>query len=159
MAALIDETAEIPAQGLRMEQYFAGRSRAWGIFQDRFGTLRRSFDATLDGRWDGTVLTLTEDFVFDDGKTDQRIWKITPVGAHGYEATANDVLTTAKGTVSGTMLTWSYDFSMDLGDRRLKVHFKDLFVLMGDGMLINRSLVSKWGIGLGHMTIVFRQGG
>jgi hypothetical protein len=39
----------------RIEEYFPGRTRAWGIFQDRFGRLRRQFTVDIDGTWDGCV--------------------------------------------------------------------------------------------------------
>ena len=45
---------------LVLEEYFAGKTRAWGIFEDRFGTLRRQFTVDIDGRWDGRTLVLDE---------------------------------------------------------------------------------------------------
>ena len=36
------------------EYYFAGQSRAWGMFEDRFGNLQREFTVELQGDWDGT---------------------------------------------------------------------------------------------------------
>ncbi len=44
--------AEREAQ-LRLEEYFAGKTRAYGVFQDRFGTLRRQLTVDLDGAWTG----------------------------------------------------------------------------------------------------------
>ena len=38
---------------LRIEEYFSGYTRAWGIFEDRFGNLRRQFVVDIDGSWDG----------------------------------------------------------------------------------------------------------
>ena len=51
--------------------YFQGHSRAWGIFEDRFGTLRRQFTVDINGTVNDGVLTLTEDFLYDDGEKDQ----------------------------------------------------------------------------------------
>ena len=51
-----------------LEEYFHGKTRAWGLFEDRFGTVRRQFVVNINGDWDGTTLTLDEDFLFDDGK-------------------------------------------------------------------------------------------
>ncbi|MEM6492646.1 MAG: DUF3833 family protein, partial [Pseudomonadota bacterium] len=44
---------------LRLEEYFAGESRAWGVFEDRFGTLKRQFTVDIVGEWDGEQLVLT----------------------------------------------------------------------------------------------------
>ena len=52
---------------LVFEDYFAGETRAWGIFEDRFGNLRREFKVDIAGTWDGRLLTMVEDFVYSDG--------------------------------------------------------------------------------------------
>ncbi len=49
---------------------------ATGQFQDVFGTVRRRFDVEINGTWDGETLTLVEDFVYEDGSTEQRIWTL-----------------------------------------------------------------------------------
>ena len=55
---------------LLIEDYFQGSTKAWGIFEDRFGTLRRQFVVEITGTWDGTVLQLDERFQYSDGETD-----------------------------------------------------------------------------------------
>ena len=56
------------AQRFVLEEYFSGKTRAWGLFEDRFGTVQRQFVVDIDGKWDGTELTLNEDFTFADGE-------------------------------------------------------------------------------------------
>ena len=65
---------------LVLEEYFAGETKAWGIFEDRFGNLRREFKVDIQGTWDGRTLTMVEDFLYADGEVDQRIWRIEKVG-------------------------------------------------------------------------------
>jgi len=36
--------------------YFEGKTQAWGIFEDRFGTLRREFYVDITGTVDGDTL-------------------------------------------------------------------------------------------------------
>ena len=43
-----------------LEKYFHGKTRAWGLFEDRFGNVRRQFVVDINGNWDGTILTLDE---------------------------------------------------------------------------------------------------
>ena len=45
---------------LVIEEYFAGETQAWGLFEDRFGTIRRQFSVDIVGTWDGEFLTLDE---------------------------------------------------------------------------------------------------
>ncbi len=142
---------------LRLESYFAGRTKAWGFFQDRFGTLRRRFEVDLSGEWDGTELRLIEDFTYDDGETERRVWLIEKQGAHGYRGRAEGVIGVAEGAAYGNALNWKYDFALPVGDDIWTVRFDDWLFLQADGMLINRARVTKFGILIGEVTIAFRK--
>ena len=142
---------------LRIEEYFAGRTKAWGIFQDRFGTVRRQFEVDIDGTWDGETLTLVEDFTYDDGETERRIWRITKVGEHGYEGRADGVVGVAEGTAYGNALNWTYRFALDVGESKWTVRFDDWMFLQDEEVLINRAEVTKFGFEVGEATIFFRK--
>lgn len=139
----------------RIEDYFAGKTRAWGLFQDRFGTLRRQFVVDIEGTWDGEELILVEDFVYNDGATEQRTWAIRKIDAHNYEGHADGVLGTARGRSYGNALNWHYRFALKVGDSTWNVTFDDWMFLQADGVMINRAVVSKFGIELGEVTIAF----
>ena len=142
---------------LLIEEYFAGRTKAWGIFQDRFGQLRRQFEVEIEGTWDEGTLTLVEDFLYDDGETEQRVWRITKRGDHGYEGQADGVIGVAEGLAYGNALNWRYRFALKVGDDTWNVTFDDWLFLQSDGVLINRAEVTKFGIKLGEVTLVFRK--
>ena len=142
---------------LVLEEYFKGRTEAWGIFEDRFGKLRRQFKVTIDGTWDGKILTLDERFKYDDGETDQRIWRIKRVGKGKYEGRAADVIGIATGEASGNALNWRYDMNLKVGDGTLKVAFNDWMFLQSDGVLINRARVNKLGVEIGSVTLFFKK--
>ena len=59
-----------------LEEFFEGKTRARGLFEDRGGNVRRQFVVDITGQWDGKTLTLTEDFRYSDGETETRQWKI-----------------------------------------------------------------------------------
>jgi hypothetical protein len=142
----------------KLEEFFDGQSRAWGIFEDRFGNLRRQFTVDIDGTWDGETLTLVEDFVYDDGELEQRIWEITPVGEHGYEGSAEGVVGSASGSAYGNALNWQYYFDLNVGDRTINVLFDDWMFLQPDGeTMINRARVTKWGFEIGTASIFFKR--
>ena len=54
---------------LILEEYFSGRTHAWGLFEDRFGKVRRQFTVDITGTWDGETLRLDEHFTYGDGMT------------------------------------------------------------------------------------------
>lgn len=142
---------------LVLEDYFAGETRAWGIFEDRFGNLRRQFEVAITGTVDGDTLTLDERFTFADGETDRRVWTIRKTGPNSYEGRSDDTVGVARGKVYGNALNWVYDIDLAFGGRKMRVRFDDWLYLQPGGVLINRAYVSKWGIGIGQVTLFFRR--
>jgi hypothetical protein len=153
----IDQISQLQPE-LKIEEYFDGKVYAWGIFEDRFGTIRRQFQVEIDGDWDGKTLTLDEQFLYDDGERDQRIWEITSSGSGNYEGQAADVLGTAAGTSQGNALNWKYDIDLKVGDGSWRVTFDDWMLLQQGGVLINRAYVKKWGFTIGTVTLSFMRG-
>ena len=135
--------------------YFEGNSRAWGIFEDRFGKLRRQFTVDITGTIQDDVLTLEEDFIYDDGETDRRVWVITKTGEHSYVGQAGDIVGSAIGSQYGNALNWSYDMDLKVGDGTWRVGFNDWMFLQPDGVLVNRARVKKWGFEIGEVTLFF----
>lgn len=140
---------------LVLEDYFLGRTRAWGIFQDRFGNLRRQFTVDIAGRMEDGALILEEDFAYADGETDRRVWRIEKTGPHEYNGRADDIVGAAQGRVYGNVLNWRYTMNLPIGDRLWEVCFDDWMFLQQDNVLINRAEISKFGITLGEVTITF----
>jgi hypothetical protein len=143
---------------LLIEEYFAGRTTAWGIFEDRFGNLRRQFTVDIVGTWDGQELVLDERFLFSDGEEDRRIWYIRKTGDHSYEGRADDVIGVAKGESYGNALNWRYDMNLKVGDSTLRVHFDDWMYLQPSNVLMNKAIVTKLGFEIGRVTLVFLKG-
>lgn len=144
---------------LVLEEYFAGQTIAAGIFQDRFGTVRRQFVVEIDGDWDGETLTMVEDFSYSDGETEQRIWKLTKLDEHRYEGTAEGVVGKASGEARGNAFNWIYTFDLKVGDSTWRVDFDDWMFLQPGGVLINKATVSKWGVTIGEVTLAFHKPG
>lgn len=146
-----------PTPELKIEEYFDGKVYAWGIFEDRFGKVRRQFQVEIDGRWDGKELILDERFLYDDGERDTRVWTINPSGTKSYSGTADDVLGEASGTADGNTLNWSYALDLPVGDSSWRVTFDDWMFLQPGGVMINRAYVKKWGFTIGSVTLSFQR--
>lgn len=142
---------------LVLEEYFQGTTRAYGLVEDRFGNVRRTFTVDIRGEWDGGTLTLTEDFLWNDGETEQRVWRLRRQGPGEWEGTTDDAIGPARGRLSGNAYNMVYDFNLKLDGRRMKVRFDDWMFLMPDGVLLNRATMTKFGIHLATVTIAFRK--
>ncbi len=138
-----------------LEEYFQGKTEAWGLFHDRFGNLKRSFKVDINGKLSGDVLTLDEKFLYDDGEKDQRIWKIKILGNNKYSGTADDVIGEAIGEARGNALNWKYKLNLKVKDSTIKVDFDDWMFLQDRNILMNRAEVKKWGLNIGVVTITF----
>lgn len=150
-------TTQVVGGGLDLPSFLAGQSKAWGIFEDRFGTLRRRFVADLQGTWEDGIFVLREDFVFDDGERMHRTWRISPTKNGRFTADADDVIGTALGTTDGETIKLSYQFLLNTGSTDLQVRFHDRFYRVDQNNVMNRATLTKWGIKLGEMSIFFQR--
>lgn len=142
---------------LRLEQYFLGRTLAHGIVQDRNGLVIKRMQVTLDGAWESGTFVLNEDFRYDDGTTEQRVWRIEPLADGGYAGRAADVVGAAVGRAVGNAVEWRYTLRVPVEGRTWDLAFDDRMWLLADGTLINRAEFSKFGIRFGEVTIFFRK--
>ena len=147
---------------LDLFEFFAGETIAYGIFEDRFGNLKRQFRVNINGKINNQILTLDEDFLYDDGEQAKRIWKIEKKIDNNqkiiYEGQADDVEGKASGSISGNALNWSYDIYLNIKGSDIKVHFNDWIYKQSEDLAINRAYVSKFGINIGSVTLVFLRG-
>lgn len=147
---------------LDLFNFFEGETIAYGIFEDRFGNLKRQFRVNIDGKINNQTLTLDEDFLYDDGEQAKRIWKIEKKIDNSqkvtYEGKADDIEGKASGSISGNALNWSYDIYLNIKGSDIKVHFNDWIYKQSEDLAINRAYVSKFGINIGSVTLVFLRG-
>lgn len=143
---------------LILEDYFSGKTKAWGLVEDMFGRVIRQFEVDINGTWDGKILVLDEHFVFDDGEKSYRQWRITKLGAGTYEGEADDVVGLALGQSYGNALNWKYVLNLKMsGNRTIKIKFDDWMFLQSDGVLLNRAKMKKFGIGVGQISLAFKK--
>lgn len=135
--------------------YFEGQTWAHGIFQSRGGEIKRQFRVEIDGYWEGEEFVLDEDFVYDDGETDSRTWRITPIGEGRYVGRAGDIVGTAAGHEVGQALNWRYVLRLPYGESTIDVAFDDWMIRRSENVVINRATVTKFGIRVGEVTLFF----
>ena len=138
------------------EIYFAQSLKAYGVFIDRFGTVRRQFEVTVNGTLTPDGFILDEDFLYDDGEVEIRRWRVTKLGEGRYQGRCDDVVGVAEGVHKDNMLSWQYRFRLDMFGRKVTVAFDDVMLLHADGIMVNRAIVSKWGLKLGEVLLTFR---
>ena len=67
------------------ERYFVQPLTAYGVFVDRFGTIRRQFEVEIQGTATDGGFILDEAFIYDDGVRETRKWVIVKRSDGHYE--------------------------------------------------------------------------
>ena len=142
---------------MTIESYFDGPVKAWGLLQDRKGKVTRQFKADMFGSFDGSILTLKEDFYWTDGEKQNRTWKIKKIDANTYEGTASDVVGIAKGFQYGSAFKFEYDLMVPFKGKNIKVSFDDWIFKQDDEVAINRATLTKFGFKVGELTVFFKK--
>jgi len=148
-----DYTGQKPALDLRT--YLNGTLDAYGVFTDRSGQVVKRFTVVMRCTWDGDNGVLDEDFVYSDGTTGKRIWRMKHLGDGRYSGTADDVVGEALGETRGNAFRWGYTLALPVDGRVWNVTFDDWMYLMDERVMLNKAVMSKFGVRLGEVTLSF----
>ena len=148
-----DYAAEKPV--LDLKTYFNGELVAHGLFTDRSGKVARRFTVQMTGTWQGNQGTLDERFTYSDGKTERRVWRLQDEGNGRWTGRADDVVGVAEGQAAGNALNWRYTLALPVDGKVYEVQFDDWMYLMDERVMLNKAVMSKFGIRLGEVTLSF----
>ena len=140
---------------IKIEEYFQGNVKAWGMLQGRSGEVKRQFVADMKGEFDCKNLILDETFIWNDGEKQERRWTIKKVGDNRYEGTAPDVVGIAKGVSYGSAFKFEYKLLIPYKDKKIKVKFDDWIFKQDEKTAINRATLTKFGFKVGELTVLF----
>lgn len=140
---------------LNLRDYFNGVIDAYGVFQDRSGRVVRRFTVVMTCTWEGENGVLDEVFTYSDGGTERRIWRLTRGPDGRYSGTAGDVVGTAQGQTRGNAFRWAYTLRLPVDGKTYEVQFDDWMFLMDQRVMLNKAVMSKWGVRLGEVTLSF----
>jgi len=137
---------------LALERYFSGHLRGWGVFEDRFGRVRRQFRIDSSGQLYGTTLQIDQTITFDSGAIHTRVWSFQRQPDGRYLGTANDVAGEAIGSGSGNTITLRYTVRRRVLGLPQRAEVEDWMFLQPGGVVIERARVTKWGFTVGQIS-------
>ncbi|MFL0810073.1 MAG: DUF3833 domain-containing protein [Agarilytica sp.] len=142
---------------LDLKTFFNGELKAYGILEDRQGSVTRKFSANIKAWWEGDTGYLDETFYFDDGEESKRFWTLKIDDNGKVSGDAGDVVGKAKGQVSGNTLRWQYTLEIPYKNDTINVFIDDWLYLVTDNRLINKSDLTKFGFKVGELTLVIEK--
>ena len=154
--AMMVGLAPAAAGDFSLEGYFSGKTSAVGSFSAING-VKRKFTVDLQGKWNGKTLTLVEDFVYDNGERDRKTWRFDKIAEDKYRGTREDVIGEALVTMRGGTARFSYLVDLDATGRSNRVRFYDTMRLQDDGTVLNKALVTKFGLPVALTRVEFRR--
>ncbi len=142
---------------LDLKRYFNGVIEGHGMVLDRSGEVTRRFVVTINASWQGDTGTLDEDFEWSDGVKEKRVWTLKPGAVPGqWVGTAADVIGQAAGTVAGNALNWRYTLAYKTAEGKTwNIGFDDWMFLIDERVMLNRAVMSFWGLRVGEVLISF----
>jgi len=125
---------------------------------------------------------LDEAFTYSDGEKQRRIWRLKAHPGGRFTGTADDVVGQAEGRQSGNAFSWRYTLALPVDGRRdagppqgapapsggsaaasaasvgarvWHVDMDDWMYLMNERVMLNKAVMSKFGLKLGEVTLSF----
>ena len=141
------------APAFEPEAFFNGSLTAHGVVKDFSGKAIRHFNADIIGCWSAGVGNLDEDFIFDDGEAQKRVWTLTPDGNQAYIGTAGDVVGEGRARWEGNAMFFDYTLRIELEDGPIDVRIDDRMYRVSENVVINESKMRKLGFGVGEILL------
>ena len=135
------------------DDFFYGALTAHGVVKDFSGTVIRHFQANITGCWENGIGTLDEDFTFDDGEQQTRVWTLTPDGDQTFIGTAGDVVGEGHARWQGNAMFLDYTLRIELADGPIDIKIDDRMYRVSENVVINESKMLKFGLGVGEILL------
>ncbi len=135
------------------KDFFQGKLRAHGVIKDYQGFVARSFNAEVTACWQDNIGVLDEQFVFDDGELQSRVWRLMLEADGSYVATAGDVKGAGQAVTAGNAMFLDYVLTIPFNEGTIDVSVDDKMYRVHDNILINESVLRKFGLPVGSILL------
>lgn len=149
---LAGSNAATAAAETTLDEAFRGIALGHGRFKSGLIGLDRGFTVTTRGHQNGDFFVLDQQFRFDNGETDRRVWRFRRTGPNAWVGTRKDVIGEAKVQVAEDVITMKYDVLVPRKDgSKLTLHFEDRISRVGRKTLVNKAVIYTLGIPVGSV--------
>ena len=137
--------------------FFTGHTVSWGVLENRSGQPTGIVTTDCQGTAEGADgLHMVQHLTMPDGATQARDWHMRRIAPHQFEATANDMVGTARGEAQGRVFHWRWVLATAPGNSLRNVVMNQWMYYEPDGSMVNRTTIRKLGIILVEVTEQFQ---
>jgi hypothetical protein len=148
---LIDE------ETLDLLAFLDGRVEGFGVIEDRFGRLRQRFHVLMEGRRDGERLAIEEWLTYGDGAKERRRWTLERGPDGRICGTADGIAGPITARPQGVQVVLDYRFPLPVGGGRIEVRVRDTLTRINARVAVDRAILSKWGVKLAELSLVYEK--
>ena len=143
---------------LKPENFFVGHTKSYGVVETHGGKPSAQINTETHGTLKDGIIYIEQDLMTEGKKKNHRSWKMHQIDAHHVEATANDIVGTARGELYGNYFTWTFTLKLSPHNPIKRVRMTQTMYLQPDGRtLIIRSVLRKFGIIVAQITESFEK--
>lgn len=128
-----------------------------GVIYGPTGRVVSRFVADMHASWQGNVGTMTEEFRYDSGATQSRVWTLTLGNDGGIRAEAPDVVGVGQGAQAGSAMRLNYRIRLPDSSGGHVLDTVDWMYLVENGTIINRSQFRKFGFKVAELVATMRR--
>lgn len=143
--------------GFDIRQELRGKILCEGVIYGPTGRVASRFVADMNATWDGSTCRMTEDFRYESGATQNRVWTLHLGNDGAIRAEAPDLVGSGAGQQEGSAVNLRYRIRLpeDAGGHVLAVN--DWMYLAPNGTIMNRSQFRKFGIKVAELVATMRR--
>jgi hypothetical protein len=135
--------------------FWTGHTASWGVIENRDGAPTTIITTSTDATAEGVNGLHMVQHVTTGGHDTVRDWYMRRLGDGHFEATANDVVGAARGSSSGRTFHWTWILATNPGNCLFNVSMEQWMYLADNGTLMNRTVITKFGVRLAEISEQF----
>jgi len=139
-------------------RFFTGHVRSWGVLEDRSGQPTSVVTTDCRGDAEGADgLHMVQRLQVGADAPTTRDWHMRRTAPGQFEATANDVVGTARGEQAGRAFHWQWTLALEPGNPVKNVTMDQWWYGQEDGSMLNRTTIRKFGFIVAEVTEHFQR--
>ena len=140
---------------LDLSAFLHGALEIDGRFSLLSGLVTQEFIGTATGMWCDGTLVLDESFSYDNGRSEQRTWRLTFAPGGTFTSTCADVVGAGAGLATEHGYTHTYLFRLPIGRNGLVARIVETYEPISKERVHHTANLCKWGVPFGTITMLF----